>query len=607
MYSKVLRALSLLLALIMLSAVVISCDNIPINENTKTEATSTPSDAETEDTDPADRATEGTDKETEKGTEKETGKETEKETDKETDKETEKETDKETDEETEKETDKETNKETDKETNKETDKETEKETEKEPGGSDEETFIPVVPTPDFDFEGENINILVRNHTLSSREWYKETAEDELDEAVAMRNTAVETSLNLYVTYELVPYENYNFFADIFNSIIVDDIVSDLHYYDIAANFASSGAYPVVRDCAANLNDKETFPYFDFSLPCWNQSIVNNTTINDRLHYVSGDLNLSMFDAAMIIWYNKDLYDLKKEPTDHDNIQDLAIAGNWTYQDLYVWASRLYKDSNGTVGREADDTYALSIAHSNRSTPNPHDAIPYAWDLDFVITNNDGTHSFNFIQNKKAEEALLKFRALIDAHGTYQNGGVDNFAAGHYIFWTGAIYPSEDTNITIREMEDIYGILPWPKYDINQEKYGTTVQDCYTLMTALNHAESSIPTKGKAVSAYLQLATEVSYTNVRGYYFNRIIKPKFFGTDDSEGTVTKSFALFEIIVDNIELDFWTVYSPQLNDVAWLWRSAVSDTKSLEQLYLDEEERYQTAIEDVDIWLGLRSLG
>ena len=473
----------------------------------------------------------------------------------------------------------------------------------------EESFSTVVPSQDLDFGGEELTILVRDNVICSREWHKDSPEDELDEAVAMRNAAVEDTLNLKMEYEMVPDASYDTFAANFNGMITDDIVSDMHYYDIAANFAYAGAYPAVREFAADLNNKEVFQYFDFSLPCWNQAIVQNTTINGRLHYVSGDINLSMFDAAMVIWYNKTLYDAKKEDTDPENIQTHALAGQWTYQDLYVWASRLYEDSNGTQGKDADDTYGLSISHSKRGNPNPHDAIPYAWDLEFVLTENDGTHSFNIVGNSKAEDALTKFRSLIYAEGARKNGSVGNFAAGHYVFWTGAIYPSEDANMTIREMEDKYGLLPWPKYDAEQENYGTTSQDYYSLMTVLDHAESSIPTKGDEISAYLQLATEESYTSVRGYYFNRIIKPKYFGTDDSEGTVTNSIALFDIIVDNIEFDYWTIYSPQLNDVAWLWRDAVGteDTGAvtLESVFMSEEDLYKQMIEETDAWLGLRS--
>ena len=326
-------------------------------------------------------------------------------------------------------------------------------------------------------------------------------------------------------------------------------------------------------------------------------------MNDRLHYVSGDVNLTLFDAAMVIWYNKTLYDEKRDPADPDNMQLYALEGGWTYEHLYRWASRLYEDSNGTAGRQNDDTYgyanpAFAVA--------PHDAYPYAFDLEFLTYNPDGTHDFNIIGNNKVEDAFTKVRNLIDANGNCSDPTVASFTAGNYVFYPSVIYPGEDANMMIREMEDTYGLLPMPKYDVEQEEYGTTTQDFYTLMTVIDHKESTIPTKGHAVSAFLQLMTEESYTSVRGYYFNRIIKPKYFGTDDSEGTVTNSIALFDIIVANIEFEYWSIYSAQLNDVAWLWRDAFRDgATSIESVYLSNESSFIDAIHGTDEWLGLRS--
>ena len=144
----------------------------------------------------------------------------------------------------------------------------------------------------------------------------------------------------------------------------------------------------------------------------------------------------------------------------------------------------------------------------------------------------------------------------------------------------------------------------PKYDINQKEYGTTAQDYYTLMFVIGH-KSDI--KGEAISAFLQLATEESYTGGRGYYFNRIIKPKFFGTDDSEGTVTKSIALFDIIVANIKFDYCYIYSMQLNNINHLWRNACQPGAdgTLESLYNEKVADFEKAIKDTDTWLGLRS--
>ena len=206
----------------------------------------------------------------------------------------------------------------------------------------EPSFTTTIQYENLDFEGEELTVMLRNNEVTVREWYKESTEDELDEAVAMRNAAVEETLNLSIDYEIINFPgDFHEMANMVSDMLVSDVIDDLHYYDIAVHFALIGGYASIRDVNANLLDKTTFPYFDFSLPCWNQSLVN-TTVNERLHLVAGDINISQFDYAVVMWYNKTLYDNKKEPTDHEDIQDLALEGNWTYDELYQWATRLYE-------------------------------------------------------------------------------------------------------------------------------------------------------------------------------------------------------------------------------------------------------------------------
>ena len=445
-----------------------------------------------------------------------------------------------------------------------------------------------------DFEGEEITILIRDNVLYSREWYKESPEDELDEAVAMRDSHVQKDLNVNIKYELVPDASRDTFATNFNKMIADDVNSGRHKYDIASISAYASTYASVRGYAANLKDIELFPFFDLSLPCWNQSIVNNTTINGRLHYIAGDINISMFDSATILWFNRTLYSENREDNDPQNLMQYAIDGKWTYADLYTLASRFYIEGED----DKEGFYALGISDSEYAAP--YDAIPYAWNLDFVVKNNEGTHSFSFENNNKAEEALIKFRTLLDAKGTRKNASLENFAGGHYMFWASPIYWGSDDNYSSREMEDHYGILPIPKYEASQEKYRTTAKDNYNLITVLDHSKSTLSTKGGAVSAYLQLSAEESYMDVRPYYSMRIIIPAS-GASDVKIILND---IFNQIVDNIEFDYLSIYSPQLNNIAWLWGDTVDAPGTLESAYLQNKDAYEQALKDTDAWLGLK---
>ena len=456
---------------------------------------------------------------------------------------------------------------------------------------------------DVKFDGESIAILVLNDDKVSREW--ETADpgdDELDQQIALRNEIVEGNLDLNVeimlTETCAPGGEWGVWQDAFIPSIQQDVDNKLHEIDLVANFGFAGMNHTLRDYYVNLHDKDTLPYFDFGLLCWNQALVENGTVNGRMYLIAGDMNLSLFNTAMIMWHNMDLYDKVKnvEDGDAEDIQDLVLAGLWTYDELYKWAS--YHDNAGD-NVSCSDVYGIQFG-GIWSPPQPNDAIPYAWDLTFFTKNSDGTYAFNFIGNEKAEQAMTNLRRLYYKEGNAENAFVsgkdtcncgNHFYSGGVIFYSDTIYFNRNTSAALRDMEDRYALIPLPKYDAEQEHYQTTSQDYLTTVSVLDHSHCSIPTKGKEISAYLQYANEYSYDNVRGYYFHKIVKAKMFGTDDSDGHVTKSWTIFNEIVNNLKFDFGYIYSHMFNHIlSTVWRTNVHKNPTTVQLKFEENQAF-----------------
>ena len=491
----------------------------------------------------------------------------------------------------------------------------------------QEKFTSAIDVDSMDFGGKKLTVLHRDDIRYQREWYKEEADivDDLDEVIAARNESVEGDLNLDVEYVALCDGGYKECKADFTAAIQADHPSGsgLNQYDIVANYAYAGADAGVRDLIANLNDKETFPYFDFSLPCWNQAIVKTNTVNNKLYYITGDLNLSTFDKTIVVFLNKTLYDAKKASvTDApEDLQELAIAGNnatggFTYEELYKWAS-LYEDTDANSTDDCGDFHAISAGFESV----PLDAFPYAWDLGLLKTEADGKHAYNIEGNTKVDEALTKIKNILSAtvsegvcnenrtQGCTAFGGysepISHFANNVSVFTLHFLYCSDDDNMAIRNMTSEIGLLPMPKYDAEQKNYGTTAHDSYTLMTVIDHSESATPTKGEMISAFLQYSTEESYTNVRGYYINRIVKTKYFGQNDS---VSMSVEIFDIIASNIIFDFFSVYAPQLNDVFNnCWRYVVTGAPEANgaatpaDAFANDKTTYDEALEKLDTWL------
>ena len=466
----------------------------------------------------------------------------------------------------------------------------------------------------FDFDGDTLTFLVLNDDKVSREWGTEDpGDDELDQQISLRNELIASNLNLDIDIQLtgtcIPGQEWQLWYDVYPALIKQDVDNKLHEFDVVANYGVLGMSTTLMDYYVNLLDKDALPYFDFSLLCWNQAMVNNGTINGQLYLAAGDMNLSLFNSSMIMWHNMDLYDKVKkvENGDSNDIQDLVLAGGWTFNELYKWAAYYDNDGDDTV---CEDVYGLEMQNGSQ----PNDAIIYAWDLELIQKNSDGTYKFNCVGNKKAEDALLDFRRLYFRDGnminSIKNGKStcscgNHFINGGVLFKADTLYFNRDTSAALRDMEDKYALVPWPKYEKEQEKYMTTSQDFLTTVSVLDHSECSVSTKGEAISAYLQYSNEYSYDNVRGYYFHKIVKSKMLGTDDSDGHVSKSWDIFVMIVDNIQFDFLYIYNRALDcpiDSLWRW-NAISNPNTVENMYYNNQDTFEGKLQLLNEFFGL----
>ena len=475
------------------------------------------------------------------------------------------------------------------------------------GATKFESAVPANP------EMEVIDLVVayRDDLRYSREWFSvDGATDELSAPITIRNDTVNKMLDTNIQYKILGDGDYETCVEAYIDVLVNDVLSGSHQYDIIAGHSNAIARAEVRDVICNLADKTMFPYFDFSLPCWNQTLVKNTKVNGKLYYVTGDMNLSTIDSMIVTFVNKKLYNEKKQATDPEDIQDVAIEGKWDYEEMYKWSVR-WSDFDNNGENDCTDRHGISAAFDSTTL----DAIPAAWDLEFVKTSSSDKHSYNIIGNAKIYEAITKVTNLFDERvsegvingddpekcslGSGFSEPIIHFVNDRAVFTVHKLYASEDDNMAMRNMASEYGLLPVPKYDKSQTNYGTIAHESYTLVAVLDHSKCDKPTYGKAVSAWLQISNEVSYTDVYGYYINRIVKPHYFGCNDANGTVTKSIKIFNMICDNVEFDFATVYSPQLNQIMnTCWRDAVMEETTAEDVYVANKDTFDAELAALD---------
>jgi hypothetical protein len=115
-----------------------------------------------------------------------------------------------------------------------------------------------------------------------------------------------------------------------------------------------------------------------------------------------------------------------------------------------------------------------------------------------------------------------------------------------------------TQGAFRDMETNFTILPYPKYDENQEKYGTRVQDGHTLISIPVNSD-----KTEMLGAFLEAMASESYKNVTPVYWEVATKIKYARDEDSG-------KMLDIIRSGIDLKFAQIYNESIGNPWFVMR-------------------------------------
>ena len=397
--------------------------------------------------------------------------------------------------------------------------------------------------PTLDFGGKLIRYLTRDREDTSFEINPDLVADEgLSQAIYNRNAYVEKTLN--VELEIVPKSGSwatqgEYMSEIRNNANGPD------YYDIV-----SGPNYVLVPLAIEgyFRNIHSLDYIDTEKPWWNTNFINECTYNNKLYSIEGELSLSMIDSAFVMFYNKDTFTAANQGV---NIYDIVKNGEWTFSKFKSFIANTWDDT-GAINGEPD--LGDSFGYVSPSFACGRDGYPAAFGATVAERDANGNIVFTFDNSTNFDKWGAFYDFLEAESGVYVPGGndqartdtMDMFQAGRAMFITELLHYST----TLRAMEVEYGVVPLPKYDTNQETYGTSSEAV--------HSQFAIPragTQNTEASAVLELLCFETYRNVTLTYFESTLKAK--NMKDGEST-----EMLDIVVASITCDFGAYYSTQV---------------------------------------------
>ena len=396
-----------------------------------------------------------------------------------------------------------------------------------------------------------------------------TTNDTLTDQIFYRNSSVEQRLGVEITQIEQTWGN------AWNASLRNAVLTKTGDYDAAAIYASQSSALATEGLYYNVLD---LPYIELSKPWWNKSIINETELFNTVYFLAGDIALSQISWGVTLFYNKNLFD-EFYATKNEDIYEIVRTGKWTVDKMYEYTSGVWVDTNSDGVINEGDT--IGFQYPNAVGDGSMDAWLAAMDIS-ITTMVDGYPELSFY-NEHTVEAHEKLRTLhLSNPGTLVGGGntpTEMFIAGKQLFTRQFISSGQ----SFRNMSDDYGVVPLPKYDEEQENYGTHAANIASLVVVL-----STVTDVDKVGATLELMAAESYKQVTPAFFDTVLKGKYSDApQDAE--------MYDTIINSLTYNFGFCYSTvSIGGVGSLFRVLSDD---LSQKYEANKLMYQTNLDDL----------
>ena len=203
----------------------------------------------------------------------------------------------------------------------------------------------------------------------------------------------------------------------------------------------------------NIND---IPEIDLSQPYYVSQANDALSIGDSTMLVFGDFCDSLINMSWIYLFNKKLVDVYN----FGNLYDVVDEGKWTYDYFYSLIEDVREDLNGDGVYDGSDFYGY--AGDLYCTV---DSYARTFHMTAVAKDENNYPVLDFYSEDALKGYELIYKLCYGTNGAYMNNGAwggvgGQFAPGNAIFANASMFQLYEDSL--RDMEDHYGVLPYPK-------------------------------------------------------------------------------------------------------------------------------------------------
>lgn len=416
--------------------------------------------------------------------------------------------------------------------------------------SEADTLIDREHTPDnlpsdLNYGGATVSFARSDGTEFKQELDPDDDHDPVNEAVHERNVSVEDRLK--VKFEVNNLGN----VDQTVAAIARSITSGSSDYDIIFEHQWKLLPQSLEHLFIDLWGNE---YIDLDQPWWWTDYINELKIGDSTFFaLNGDICLTAIKYISAMFFNKNM--ISKYNIDPDSVYALVLNGKWTYAEFTAWSEMAYADLNGNGTKDDGDQYGAILrwgTEPDHFTYTAGNSMNYRDEDGYPVLNVETEHFtefMNFLVNMYYQNPGILMNNEIDRDASFRDGKT--------LFHATQLQSAD----RLRDMTDEYGVIPFPKWDTQQESYGALVHDSATLV--------AIATTSKNVdmsSAVTEAMCAQNYRTVVPAYYDVALKCKYV-SDSTSGVI------IDMIKNVARTDFVYAYNYALGGAGLICRTMV----------------------------------
>lgn len=404
----------------------------------------------------------------------------------------------------------------------------------------------------LNFNDQTIVIHTRGDYNSVDEIFVEDTSNQVFEAIYKRNLAVEELLGVRIeAYKSASWDSYYTVA---NSQLRATVSAGDAAFDIV-----SGWQPCIPELATEglFTDLSSDTYVDTAKPWWTQTLVEELTIGDQLHFVTGDIStFTMLGSMRVFVCNSTLAEQNQVGDLYQVVRDDA----WTIDYVKTLTKDMYKD-NGNTQVDSDDTFGLLMGCANDV-----DGFIASARVKMTDRDADGVPYMSMPVEKMTTLVEKLYGMMYENEGAYVTAA-DSADTAFQMMQENRLllapFPMDTLRLAFNDLKSDFMVLPYPKMDETQTDYGTRIQDALQIW--------GIPTdivEGRldAASATLEAMAYGSYDSVTSVYFDTALKGRYTRDEDSK-------EMMDLIKDSVYLSFEMIYNNYVGSPCYVLRNTM----------------------------------